>query len=70
MWFISLLECQSPFLNDFEAFVEKFNATFRESNKEHTSTTKPFTKDHTQLMCMDLSLGNEHVTSHGMNLHS
>ncbi len=70
MWFVSLLECQSPFFNNFEAFVEKFNATFGESNKEHTSTTSPFTKDHTQLMCMDLRLGNEHVTSHGMNLHS
>jgi hypothetical protein len=71
MWFVSLLECQSPFFNNFEAFVEKLNA-FGESNKEHTSTTSLLHQgSHPMLwMCMDLSLGNEHVTSHGMNLHS
>jgi hypothetical protein len=39
-WFTPLLEHQSPLLNDFEAFLEKFNATFGDSNKECISNIK------------------------------
>jgi hypothetical protein len=35
MWFMFLLKCQSPFLNDFETFIELFNATFIDPNKKH-----------------------------------
>ncbi len=36
-WFTPLLECQSPFLNNFEAFLKNFGASFDDSNKEHTT---------------------------------
>jgi hypothetical protein len=39
-WFTPLLEHQSPLFNDFKAFLEEFNATFRNLNKECTSTIK------------------------------
>jgi hypothetical protein len=35
-----LLEQDSPLFNDFETFIEEFNATFGDSNKEHTSNIK------------------------------
>jgi hypothetical protein len=37
MWFAPLLECQSPSLNNFETFVEQFNAIFGDSNIECTT---------------------------------
>jgi hypothetical protein len=37
-WFAPLLERQSPLLNNFETFVEKFCAIFEILNKEWTST--------------------------------
>jgi hypothetical protein len=40
IWFTLSLEHQSPLLNDFEAFLEKFNATFVDSDKEHMSNIK------------------------------
>jgi hypothetical protein len=33
-WFTPLLEHQSPLLNNFESFFEKFGAFFGDSNKE------------------------------------
>jgi hypothetical protein len=39
-WFTPLLEHQSPLFNNFKTFIEKFNATFGNSNKEHTSKIK------------------------------
>jgi len=39
-WFTLLLECQSPLLNIFEAFLEEFGASFDDSNKEHITTNK------------------------------
>jgi hypothetical protein len=39
-WFAPLLECQSPLLNYFEAFVEEFNVTFGDLKKEHTLINK------------------------------
>jgi hypothetical protein len=39
-WFACLLECQSPLLNYFEAFVEEFNVTFGDLNKKHTLINK------------------------------
>jgi hypothetical protein len=33
VWFAPLLEHQSLFFNIFEMFLEKFNATFGDSNK-------------------------------------
>jgi hypothetical protein len=33
-WFAPLMEHQSPLLNDFQVFFEKFNATFGDSNKK------------------------------------
>ncbi len=40
MWYTPLLEHQSPLLHDFEAFVEKLSGSFRDSDKELTSTSK------------------------------
>jgi len=40
VWFTPLLEHQSPLLNDFDGFLEEFNPTFKDSNKEHTFTIK------------------------------
>jgi hypothetical protein len=40
VWFTPLLEHQSPLLNDFDGFLEEFNPTFRDSDKEHTFTIK------------------------------
>jgi hypothetical protein len=40
VWFTPLLEHQSPLLNDFEAFLEEFNATFGDLNKECISNIK------------------------------
>jgi hypothetical protein len=34
------LECQSFLLNDFEAFLEKFGASFGDLDKERTTTNK------------------------------
>jgi hypothetical protein len=39
-WFTPLLEHQSPLLNDFEMFFEEFDATFGNSDKEHTFNLK------------------------------
>jgi hypothetical protein len=39
-WFALLLECQSPPLNDFETFFEKFGASFNDLDKERLTTTK------------------------------
>jgi hypothetical protein len=35
-----LLEQESPLFNDFETFIEEFNATFGDSNKKHMSNIK------------------------------
>jgi len=40
IWFTPLLKHQSPLFNSFEAFIEEFNATFGESDKECTSNIK------------------------------
>ncbi len=40
VWFTLLMEHQSPLLNDFEAFFEKFNATFGDFDKEHMFSMK------------------------------
>jgi hypothetical protein len=47
-WFAPLFEHQSPLFNNFEAFFEKFNATFGDLDKKHTSNIKirSFIKDH------------------------
>jgi hypothetical protein len=39
-WFAPFLEHQSPILNNFEGFLEEFNATFGDSDKEFTSSIK------------------------------
>jgi hypothetical protein len=39
-WFTPLLKHQSPLFNDFEAFLEKFNATFGNFDKTCTSNIK------------------------------
>ncbi len=39
-WFTQLLERQSSLLNNFEAFLKKFIATFGNSNRKCTSTSK------------------------------
>jgi hypothetical protein len=39
-WFASLLEHQSPLLNNFETFLEKFNAIFGDLDKECMSSIK------------------------------
>ncbi len=39
-WFAPLLEHQSPLFNDFEMFIEKFDGTFGDSDKKHTSNIK------------------------------
>jgi len=39
-WFAPLFEHQSPLLNNFEAFFEKFNATFGDLDKKHMSNIK------------------------------
>jgi len=39
-WFTPLLEQQSPLLNHFEAFIGDFGASFSDSNKECTTTSK------------------------------
>ncbi len=40
VWFALLLEHQSPLFDNFEAFIEKFNATFGDSNKKHSLTLR------------------------------
>jgi hypothetical protein len=70
VWFTFLLEHQSPLLNDFETFLEKFNATFGDSNKKHTSNIKQslcqgscivaiYALEFRQLAC-DISWGDAH----------
>jgi hypothetical protein len=39
-WFVLLLEHQSPLFNDFEMFLEIFDATFGDSDKECMSSIK------------------------------
>jgi hypothetical protein len=39
-WFAFLLEHQSPLFNDFEMFLEKFNAIVGDSDKEHMFNIK------------------------------
>jgi hypothetical protein len=39
-WFAPLLKHQSPLFNDFEAFLEEFNATFGDFNKKCTFNIK------------------------------
>jgi hypothetical protein len=39
-WFAPLLEHQSPLLNDFEMFLEEFNATFGDLDKKCMSNIK------------------------------
>jgi hypothetical protein len=39
-WLTPLLEHQSPLLNNFESFFEKFGASFSDSNKECITTNK------------------------------
>jgi hypothetical protein len=48
VWFALLLEHQSPLLDNFETFLEKFNATFGDSNKKHSLTLRYdlFVKEH------------------------
>jgi hypothetical protein len=38
VWFAPLLEHQAPFLNNFETFLKKFNATFGKLDKERISS--------------------------------
>jgi hypothetical protein len=40
VWFAPLLKHQSPLLNDFEEFIEEFNATFGDFNKKCTYSIK------------------------------
>ncbi len=40
VWFIPSLEHQSPLFNEFEIFLEEFNATFGNLDKECTSNIK------------------------------
>jgi hypothetical protein len=40
IWFTPLLKHQSPLLNNFEAFIEKFNSTFGDLDKKHTFNIK------------------------------
>ncbi len=39
-WFVPLLEHQSPLLNNFEAFLKEFGASFGNLNKKRTITSK------------------------------
>jgi hypothetical protein len=39
-WLALLLEHQSPLFNDYEAFLEKFNATFGDLDKKRTFNIK------------------------------
>ncbi len=71
-WFAPLLEHQSPLFNNFEAFLEEFNATFRDSYKKCTFNIKYdfFVKEHIQLWHMHRSLNNWLVIFHGVKQHS
>jgi hypothetical protein len=60
VWFAPLLEHQSHFLNNFEVFFEKINATFGDSNKECTSNIKM------QSFCR----GSHLVAIYGLKLNS
>jgi hypothetical protein len=39
-WFIPILETSSPFLQDFNAIMAKFEAVFGDSDKARTSANK------------------------------
>jgi hypothetical protein len=39
-WFALLLDHQSPLLNNFEVFIEEFNATFGDSDNKCMSSIK------------------------------
>jgi hypothetical protein len=39
-WFAPILETSSPFLQDFNAFMAKFEVMFRDSDKARTSANK------------------------------
>jgi len=39
-WFAPLLDCQSPFLNNFKAFLKKIGVSFIDLNKNLIATTK------------------------------
>jgi len=39
-WFAPILETSSPLLQDFNAFMAKFEAVFRDSDKARTSANK------------------------------
>jgi hypothetical protein len=72
MWFMYLLEHQSPLLNDFETFAKEFCATFGNSNKDNTSTSKldHFAKDFAQQLCMHSNSYTWHAIFRGMKPHS
>jgi len=65
-----MLEHQSPLLNNFETFVEKFCAFFEDLNKEWTSTNnlQSIHQDLAQQLCIHSNLNN-HVIFYGMKLH-
>ncbi len=72
MWFMPLLERQSPLLNNFETFIEEFCAIFGNSNKDNTSISKldHFAKDFAQQLCIHSNSNTWHAIFCGMKPHS